>query len=107
MKTPLGFRFAATYAGIRKNGPVNYFANWAPASAPPVLKQLIWVIHAVSEIFRLVSLAHVSRFLRDYLRRHWAILRHAQFKDPVLSLLMTLEKAAGGRDDSEEARNAD
>lgn len=57
--------------------------------------------------FQLVSLAHVSRFLRDYLRRHWAILRHAQFKDPVLSLLVTLEKAAGGRDATDEARNAD
>jgi len=45
------------YAGIRRNGPVRYFANWAPPSAPPVLKQLIWVIHAVSEVFRLVSLA--------------------------------------------------
>ena len=45
------------YAGIRKNGGLHYFKNWAPPSAPPVLKQLIWVIHLVSEIFRLVSLA--------------------------------------------------
>lgn len=45
------------YAGIRRNGGLHYFKNWAPPSAPPVLKQLIWVIHAVSEIFRLVSLA--------------------------------------------------
>jgi len=44
------------YAGIRKNG-FRYFVNWAPPSAPPVLKQLIWVIHLVSEIFRLVSLS--------------------------------------------------
>ncbi|NLE21263.1 MAG: F0F1 ATP synthase subunit A [Actinobacteria bacterium] len=44
------------YAGLRQNGP-RYFVNWAPSSAPPVLKQLIWVIHAVSEVFRLVSLA--------------------------------------------------
>ena len=36
---------------------LHYFANWAPASAPPVLKQFIFVIHAVSEIFRLVSLS--------------------------------------------------
>ena len=50
--------FAFThYAGIRKNGGLHYFKNWAPPSAPPVLKQLIWVIHAVSEVFRLVSLA--------------------------------------------------
>ncbi len=45
------------YAGIRRNGGLRYLKNWAPPSAPPVLKQLIWVIHAVSEIFRLVSLA--------------------------------------------------
>lgn len=44
------------YAGLRKNG-ARYFVNWAPASAPPVLKQLIWSIHAFSELFRLVSLA--------------------------------------------------
>jgi F-type H+-transporting ATPase subunit a len=45
------------YAGIRKNGPVHYFVNWAPPSAPPVLKQLIWAIHVISEVFRLVSLS--------------------------------------------------
>lgn len=51
------FTFVFThYAGLRKNG-VRYFAGWAPASAPPVLKQLIWLIHAVSELFRLVSLS--------------------------------------------------
>jgi F-type H+-transporting ATPase subunit a len=44
------------YAGIRKSG-LRYFAGWAPSSAPPVLKQLIFVIHAVSELFRLVSLS--------------------------------------------------
>ena len=51
------FTFGFThYAGIRKNG-VHYFAAWAPQGAPPVLKQLIWGIHAVSEVFRLVSLS--------------------------------------------------
>lgn len=30
------------------------------------------------------------------LRDDWAVLRHAQFKDPTLGLLMTLEKAGGG-----------
>ncbi len=45
------------YAGARKNGVLVYVRNWAPASAPPVLRQLIWVIHAVSEIFRVVSLS--------------------------------------------------
>jgi F-type H+-transporting ATPase subunit a len=52
------FTFAFThYAGIRKNGPVRYFKAWAPSSAPPVLKQVIFVIHAVSEVFRLISLS--------------------------------------------------
>ena len=52
------FTFLIThFAGMRKNGLARYFANWAPSSAPPVLKQLIWGIHAVSEVFRLVSLA--------------------------------------------------
>ena len=45
------------YAGVRKNGAVAYVRGWAPASAPPVLRQLIWVIHAVSEVFRVVSLS--------------------------------------------------
>jgi F-type H+-transporting ATPase subunit a len=52
------FTFAFThYAGIKKNGLLRYVRNWAPPSAPPVLKQLIFVIHAVSEVFRLVSLS--------------------------------------------------
>ncbi len=45
------------YAGIRRNGGLHYVVNWAPPSAPPVLRQLIWGIHVVSEVFRLVSLA--------------------------------------------------
>lgn len=52
------FTFVFThYAGIRKNGAVRYFKNWAPPSAPPVLKQVIFAIHAVSEVFRLISLS--------------------------------------------------
>jgi len=52
------FTFVFThFAGIKKNGFARYFKNWAPPSAPPVLKQLIFVIHAVSEVFRLVSLS--------------------------------------------------
>jgi F-type H+-transporting ATPase subunit a len=51
------FTFVFThYAGVKKNG-ARYFANWAPPTAPPVLKQVIWVIHAVSEVFRLISLS--------------------------------------------------
>lgn len=43
--------------------------------------------------FQVVSLAHVTNFLRNYLREQRQVLHHAQFRDPVLSLLMTLEKA--------------
>lgn len=44
-----------------------------------------------------VSLGHVVGYLRDYLREHWEILRHGQFKHPALGFLMTLEKASRGR----------
>jgi len=53
--------------------------------------------------FQIISLAHVAEFLRNYLREHWEVLHHAQFKDPVLSLLMTLEKAAGAPAATEES----
>ena len=45
------------YAGVRKNGALRYVKAWAPSGAPPVLKQIIWLIHVVSEIFRLISLS--------------------------------------------------
>jgi F-type H+-transporting ATPase subunit a len=45
------------YAGIRKHGTVAYIRSWMPSGAPPVLKQIIFGIHAVSELFRLVSLS--------------------------------------------------
>jgi F-type H+-transporting ATPase subunit a len=45
------------YAGIRKNGAVRYMKAWAPSGAPPVLKQMIWFIHLISEFFRLISLS--------------------------------------------------
>jgi F-type H+-transporting ATPase subunit a len=52
------FTFAFThYAGIRKNGVVHYVKAWAPPGAPPVLKQMIWFIHLISEFFRLISLS--------------------------------------------------
>lgn len=47
--------------------------------------------------FQFISLSHVTTFLRGYLREHWRVLRHAHFGDPVLSLLMTLEKAGKSR----------
>jgi hypothetical protein len=58
---------------------------------------------ANQEHFHLVSLAHVTEFLRNYLRENWEVLHHAQFRDPVLSLLMTLEKAGDGPTLAEES----
>lgn len=40
-----------------------------------------------------MSLGHVTDFLRSYLEENWDVLRHAQFKEPTLGFLMTLEKA--------------
>lgn len=45
---------------------------------------------------RIISLGHVQGFLQDYVRDHWAMLRHCQFKDPAFGFLMTLEKARRG-----------
>lgn len=45
---------------------------------------------------RIISLGHVLRYLQDYVRRNWAVLRQCQFKDPAFGFLMTLEKARRG-----------
>ncbi len=45
---------------------------------------------------RIVSLGHVLDFLQTYVRKHWHVLRHLQFKDPAFGFLMTMEKARRG-----------
>lgn len=45
---------------------------------------------------RIISLGHVLTFLQSYVRKHWHVLRHLQFKDPAFGFLMTLEKARRG-----------
>src|SRR5436190_7729500 len=45
---------------------------------------------------RIVSLGHVLEFLQSYVRKHWQVLRHLQFKDPAFGFLMTMEKARRG-----------
>jgi hypothetical protein len=45
---------------------------------------------------RIVSLGHVLQFLQAYVRKHWNVLRHLQFKDPAFGFLMTMEKARRG-----------
>ena len=39
-----------------------------------------------------VPMDHIVRFLRGYLREHWAVLKHAQLKDSTVGLLALLEK---------------
>lgn len=43
--------------------------------------------------FESIELGHVIAYLQSYLREHWEVLRHAQFKHPAFGFLMTLEKA--------------
>lgn len=43
--------------------------------------------------YKFISLGHVEQFLRDYIREHWEVVRHAQFKDPAFGFLVMLEKA--------------
>ena len=52
------FTFVFThYAGIRAHGVNHYIGGLMPKGAPPVLREFIFVIHAVSEVFRLISLS--------------------------------------------------
>ena len=46
--------------------------------------------------YEVISLGHVVSFLQDYIRQHWEVLRHAQFKDSTFGFLLTLEKARLG-----------
>lgn len=39
-----------------------------------------------------IPMRHVVSYLQAYLREHWAVLRHAQIRDPSLALLALLEK---------------
>ena len=47
-----------------------------------------------------ISLGQIVKFLRQYLRDHWEVLRHAEYKDPALGFLVMLEKALGTSDDT-------
>jgi hypothetical protein len=41
---------------------------------------------------QIMTLGHIVKFIRAYLREHWEVLRHAQFSDPGFDMLMLLEK---------------
>lgn len=44
---------------------------------------------------RVILLHHVVAFIREFVEEHWATLRVAQFKDPVLGMFVLEAKAAG------------
>lgn len=46
--------------------------------------------------WKTIAMPHVVAFLRNHLRSHWEVLRHAQIKDSTLGLLALLEKWAPG-----------
>jgi F-type H+-transporting ATPase subunit a len=65
--------FALThYSGMKHNGAIGYYKNWIPGSAPGVLKPLLFVLHAFSELFRVVSLS--VRLWANMLAGHIVIL---------------------------------
>lgn len=48
--------------------------------------------------YEVISLGHVRDFLEAYIREHWDVLCHAQFKDPAFGFEMMLEKARRGKE---------
>ena len=46
--------------------------------------------------FEFLPLMHLIDYLQTHVAQHWQRLRHTQLKDPVLALLVTLEKARRG-----------
>lgn len=52
-----------------------------------------------------ILLGDIIESLQTYLRQHWDLIRHAQFKDPALSMLMTLEKARTAINSDTEKKN--
>lgn len=49
---------------------------------------------------RVITLGHVERFLTDYIREHWEIVRQIQFKELAFGFLLLLEKARQGLQES-------
>lgn len=86
----------------------------------PVIEQLLSAGHAVTSSghslrliafgstapdvpnahYTTIKLGHVIEFIRSHFRKHWDVLRHAQFKDDVMGFIMALEKSARAFDDN-------
>jgi F-type H+-transporting ATPase subunit a len=60
------------YSGMKHNGALRYYKNWVPGSAPGVMKPLLFILHAFSELFRVVSLS--VRLWANMLAGHIVIL---------------------------------
>lgn len=43
-----------------------------------------------------IALGHVLQFLKNHLAKQWKIFGNAQLKDPVLGIMLTMEKARRG-----------
>lgn len=46
-----------------------------------------------------IPMRHVVAYVQAHLRAHWAVLRHAQIRDPALGLLALIEKWGAAADD--------
>jgi hypothetical protein len=54
--------------------------------------------------YHTITLGHAVRFLQDYLRDHWEVVRHSDHKDPAFGFLVMLEKALRGAGQEAEVR---
>ena len=64
--------FLTHIAGMKTNGVFRYYKNWVPGTAPGVMKPFLFVLHAISEVFRVVSLS--VRLWANMLAGHIIIL---------------------------------
>lgn len=64
--------FLTHVAGMKANGALKYFKGWVPDTAPGFMKPFLFILHAISEIFRVVSLS--VRLWANMLAGHIMIL---------------------------------
>ncbi len=65
--------FVLTHAaGMKVNGPIKYYKGWVPGTAPGFMKPFLFILHAISELFRVVSLS--VRLWANMLAGHIMIL---------------------------------
>jgi hypothetical protein len=89
------------------------FGCCAPNEAPQVVKQLLRIGHTITPCghrirlvafgstvgqferrkYEVISLGQVINFLQQYIRQHWEVLRHTQYKESAFGFLVMQEKA--------------